>query len=70
MWKHLLLFLIGIILSVGADAQNYSDNVTLVSIDGDVVTLNSTASAQKRKKPKSRPCALHSTPCFIPALTV
>lgn len=25
MWKHLLLFLIGIILSVGADAQNYSD---------------------------------------------
>lgn len=50
MWKHLLLFLIGIILSVGADAQNYSDNVTLVSIDGDVVTLNSTASAQKKKE--------------------
>ena len=51
MKKHLILFLIGLILCIPADAQNFSDNVSLESQEGDVVAIK--ASATHEKKPKS-----------------
>ena len=49
MMKHLMMFLFGIVLCADLCAQNFSDNVTYVGEDGNLVTLEATASAQKKK---------------------
>ena len=50
MKKHLILFLIGLILCIPADAQNFSDNVSLESQEGDVVAINASATHEKKKE--------------------
>ena len=50
MKKHLILFLIGLILCIPADAQNFSDNVSLESQEGDVVAIKASATHEKKKE--------------------
>ena len=50
MKKHLILFLIGLILCIPADAQNFSDNVSLESQAGDVVAIKASATHEKKKE--------------------
>ncbi len=50
MKKHLILFLIGLILCIPAEAQNFSDNVSLESQEGDVVAIKASATHEKKKE--------------------
>ena len=50
MKKHLIVFLIGLILCIPADAQNFSDNVSLESQEGDVVAIKASATHEKKKE--------------------
>lgn len=50
MKKHLILFLIGLVLCIPADAQNFSDNVSLESQEGDVVAIKASATHEKKKE--------------------
>ncbi len=50
MRKHLILFLIGLVLCIPADAQNFSDNVSLESQEGDVVAIKASATHEKKKE--------------------
>ena len=50
MKKHLILFLIGLILCIPADAQNFSDNVSRESQEGDVVAIKASATHEKKKE--------------------
>lgn len=47
--KHLSLFLALIFICWEAGAQNFSDNVTLVGLDGNIVGLSANAAAEKKK---------------------
>ncbi len=48
--RHYLVPLLGIVLSANVCAQNYSDNVTLVSQDENSITVTATASDDKKKE--------------------
>lgn len=47
--KRLKIFLLLIVLCAPLSAQNYSDNVTLVSLEGNNVTLLATGTGEKKK---------------------
>ncbi|MCM1066107.1 MAG: DUF6175 family protein [Muribaculaceae bacterium] len=49
MKKHILMLLLGLLVCGTAVAQNFSDNVSLSSQDGDIVAIMANASAQKKK---------------------
>lgn len=46
----MILFLIGLVLCIPADAQNFSDNVSLESQEGDVVAIKASATHEKKKE--------------------
>ncbi len=49
MFRHSIIFLIGIILGVPVYAQNFADEIQLIECDGNTVTLHSSAVADKKK---------------------
>lgn len=50
MKKHLMMFLIGLVLCIPAGAQNFSDNVSLEGQEGDVVAIKASATHEKKKE--------------------
>lgn len=61
--KRLKIFLLLIVLCAPLSAQNYSDNVTLVSLEGNNVTLLATGTGEKKKE-----AAEHATKSAFNAL--
>lgn len=49
MIKNVITAIVGLLVCISASGQHYSDNVTLISLDGDNVTLKSVASANNKK---------------------
>ncbi|MDE6157361.1 MAG: hypothetical protein K2F78_04360 [Muribaculaceae bacterium] len=50
MKKHLVMFLLGMLLCIPVSAQNFSDNVSLEGSEGDIVAIKASASHEKKKE--------------------